>query len=149
MVFAGIPACLLGWSLGSSFNFPPSQPLLDMGSLNTSSPIPGSFSGLSLTCKEGSCPLSPLDSLQVKDPWLLPLLQPGDQLRLEDQESCCGMAEKGTVSVWLRVQHRAQHPWFSGVKSQGATGAQAEPLKGAPGGEGLDTVAPCPDQSSS
>lgn len=54
-----------------------------------------------------------------------------------------GMAEKGTVSVWLRVQHRAQHPWFSGVKRQGATGAQGEPLKGASGGKGLDTVAPC------
>lgn len=95
MVFRCSPVCLCGQSLGSNSSLPPSQSLLGMGSLNTSSPAPRSFLSLSLTCKEGSCPLSPLDSLQVKDPWLLPLLQPGDQLRLEDQESCCGDGREG------------------------------------------------------
>ena len=50
--------------------------------------------GLSLTCPGGPGCLSPLCSLQVEDPWLLPLFQPGDELRLEDQESCCGVAEE-------------------------------------------------------
>lgn len=60
---------------------------------------------------------------------------------MKTRNPAVGMEEKGTVSVWLRVQHRAQHPWFPRGKRQGATAAQAEPPKGASGGEGVDTVA--------
>lgn len=93
----GSPACPLGWSLGSAFSFPPSTLAGHGFPEHLLTPLPGNFfaTGLRLTCKGGPCHLSPLDSLQVKDPWLLPLLQPGDQLRLEDQESCCGDGREG------------------------------------------------------
>lgn len=90
-------------------------------------------SGLSLTCKEGPCPLSPFDSLQVEDPWLLPLLQPGDQLRLEDQESCCGDGREGHCVSIAEGPAQGPAPLLSGVKRQGAARAQAKPLKGASG----------------
>lgn len=151
MVLPGSPACPLGWSLGSAFSFSPSTLAGHGFSEHLLTPLPRSLSatGLSLTCKGGPCHLSPLDSLQVKDPWLLPLLQPGDQLRLEDQESCCGDGREGAMSASLRVHPRAQCSWFPGIKRQGAAGAQAEPPKGTSGSKGLDTMAQWPFLSRS
>lgn len=62
---------------------------------------PASFStkGPQLTCLWAPWCLWPLLSLQVKHPWLLSPFQSGDQLRLEDQESCC---------VWQRAMLGAQ-----------------------------------------
>lgn len=106
---SSLPAAVLA---GHGF----SEPLL--------TPLPRGFSatGSSLTCPGGPWHLSPLCSLKVKDPRLLPLLQPGDQLRLEDQESCCGDGRKEDhLSVAGSTAQGLSAHWFPW--------AQAEPLR--------------------
>lgn len=83
---------------GTIYSWVPNKPeqlFLELSQISCLSAFPEFLSTLCyrshLTCLGGPGYFCAFQALKVEDPWLLPLLQSGNQLRLEDQEPCCGV----------------------------------------------------------